>query len=598
MGWAGWNAPGASQTSLSNTWYRFGIAINSTGNSATLYYDATTSTNPAPGTILNSTTYSITNNGSYIGLGGDAVGGTLNTYWDNIITRKYVSPEPANGTWGSEEISYVWNQSGSASWSTSTNWTPTRTTPATNDILQFNGGGSITVTNVPTQTIGQLVLSGNTTVNLQPSSSSKTLTVNNALFTTSGDVLNLGSGIILAGTLTTLSNRGKIQTAVIATTSFTPIPASMIWGGIVEFNGSGAQTSVGGIYSTLKINNSTGVTLASATTDTTLTIGDVTTSSIFSDGGYAVSTATTLNLKSGTYNCSIPGASAFIWGTLTASSGTTVNYNASTAQTIANKSYSNLTLSGSGNKTFSTTATISGTLSISGTALAALATGTNTSVNQLMLGGVTEISGTWGSTNSSATNKNSTYFATSTGYVTVSSGWIAGIWTGNTSTDWNTASNWVGSSIPVSGTNVVIPTISINQPSLGLSGAGTCNNLTINSGDSLVIQSGTSLTVSGAITNNNSNAGLILKSNTNGTATLIHTTTGVKGKAQRYIPIYTVERYHYFSSPVDSANILTIFDPAYGNAPVYYYNYNTGGLAYTGSTMIHATRCGICCQVF
>lgn len=31
------------------------------------------------------------------------MGGTLYTYWDNIITRKYVSPEPANATWGAQE---------------------------------------------------------------------------------------------------------------------------------------------------------------------------------------------------------------------------------------------------------------------------------------------------------------------------------------------------------------------------------------------------------------------------------------------------------------------------------------------------------------
>src|SRR2546423_1721011 len=62
---------------------------------------------------------------------------------------------------------YTWNQTGTASWATSTNWTPTRTTPAVDDILIFNNGATTTVTNLPTQTIGQLSVSGNTTVNLQ-----------------------------------------------------------------------------------------------------------------------------------------------------------------------------------------------------------------------------------------------------------------------------------------------------------------------------------------------------------------------------------------------------------------------------------------------
>jgi hypothetical protein len=102
--WHVWNPPGASQTSSPNTWYRFGIAINSAATSSTLYYDATTSNNPVPGTVLNSTTYAVTNNGGYIGLGGDqVVAYTYYTYWDNIITRKYVSPEPAQSTWGTEQ---------------------------------------------------------------------------------------------------------------------------------------------------------------------------------------------------------------------------------------------------------------------------------------------------------------------------------------------------------------------------------------------------------------------------------------------------------------------------------------------------------------
>src|SRR5439155_16161680 len=62
---------------------------------------------------------------------------------------------------------YTWNQTGTASWATSTNWTPTRTTPATSDVMVFNNGATTTATNVPTQTIAQLVLSGSTNVTLQ-----------------------------------------------------------------------------------------------------------------------------------------------------------------------------------------------------------------------------------------------------------------------------------------------------------------------------------------------------------------------------------------------------------------------------------------------
>src|SRR5215212_3783818 len=71
---------------------------------------------------------------------------------------------------------YTWNQPGTAAWDTSTNWTPTRTTPATDDILVFNNGASTTVTNVSTQTIGQLQVSNNTAVTLQANPGGVTIT--------------------------------------------------------------------------------------------------------------------------------------------------------------------------------------------------------------------------------------------------------------------------------------------------------------------------------------------------------------------------------------------------------------------------------------
>jgi len=51
--------------------------------------------------------------------------------------------------------------------STAANWTPARNTAAPDDILIFDNGASIAVTDVPTQTIGQLLVSGNSIVTLQ-----------------------------------------------------------------------------------------------------------------------------------------------------------------------------------------------------------------------------------------------------------------------------------------------------------------------------------------------------------------------------------------------------------------------------------------------
>ncbi len=61
---------------------------------------------------------------------------------------------------------YTWIGGISGDWTIPTNWYPTRSTPETNDVLIFDCGGPVTATNIPAETIGQLHVSGNTTVSL------------------------------------------------------------------------------------------------------------------------------------------------------------------------------------------------------------------------------------------------------------------------------------------------------------------------------------------------------------------------------------------------------------------------------------------------
>lgn len=65
------------------------------------------------------------------------------------------------------QITYTWN-SANGDFNTATNWTPSRLTPATNDILVFNGStaANATVTNIPKQTIGKLRCINNVSVRL------------------------------------------------------------------------------------------------------------------------------------------------------------------------------------------------------------------------------------------------------------------------------------------------------------------------------------------------------------------------------------------------------------------------------------------------
>jgi len=75
-------------------------------------------------------------------------------------------------------------------------------------------------------------------------------------------------------------------------------------------------------------------------------------------------------------------------------------------------------------------------------------------------------------------------------------------WTGNTSSSWNTASNWSLSATPVSAATVIIPDGTSYQPEIGNSVGASCNHLFVNSGATLTIKSGGSLITNGTITNN------------------------------------------------------------------------------------------------
>ncbi len=229
------------------------------------------------------------------------------------------------------------------------NWTNNGTFTKGTGTVAYNGSSDQTLAGL---SYNNLTLSGSGTKNA-------------AGAVTVGATLNNSSTMDMAtyqllGTLSTITNSGTIKTQC---TVNPPIPTSKTWGGTVEYNGSLAQTAAAGTYTTLTINNSTGVTLAAASTITTLTIGDITANSVFNDGGYSITTATTLNMSLGTYNCNTTGTSAFPWGTLNATGGT-VNYGSSGAQTIAAENYSNLTISGTRT---TNSVTINGSVGVAGT---------------------------------------------------------------------------------------------------------------------------------------------------------------------------------------------------------------------------------------
>ncbi len=95
---------------------------------------------------------------------------------------------------------YTWNQTGSASWQVAANWTPTRSTPSIDDVLEFSNGATTTATNVPSQKIGQLFINGATNLTLTPNAPGDSVTVlggsGNDFDIAAGAKLNLvGAGV-------------------------------------------------------------------------------------------------------------------------------------------------------------------------------------------------------------------------------------------------------------------------------------------------------------------------------------------------------------------------------------------------------------------
>jgi len=142
---------------------------------------------------------------------------------------------------------YTWNQTGTAAWTTATNWTPTRTTPASNDVLLFNNGAlAAIVSGVPTQTVAQILVSANTSISFQASSAA-TVTLAGAggqdLSVAAGSTLQLtgASAITLA---ITSGSTGQIDGTTVQAGGahrLTAVDASSL----VYRTGSRCQTGVG-----------------------------------------------------------------------------------------------------------------------------------------------------------------------------------------------------------------------------------------------------------------------------------------------------------------------------------------------------------------
>lgn len=106
---------------------------------------------------------------------------------------------------------YMWVGGSNGAWSVPANWWPARNVPSPNDILTFSSATTVTITDVPTETISAINITNNTTVNLQAAGNSKNLTVGNGFM----NYLNIDPG----STLQVLSNGSVLLNIFIATGS-------------------------------------------------------------------------------------------------------------------------------------------------------------------------------------------------------------------------------------------------------------------------------------------------------------------------------------------------------------------------------------------
>ena len=183
----------ANGITQANTWYHVVCVIDLPNTQVTFYVNGTKLGNSV--TLGANNIYNKAGVTNYMGwrdevaTGYPDFSGKIDEVRVSNIARSagWIATEYANqnspSTFCNVSSEYVWNQTGTASWATAADWTPKRTTPASNDILDFNGADSVTSNNIPaTQTIGQLNLSNGTTVALQPASGSSVLTISGSAF--------------------------------------------------------------------------------------------------------------------------------------------------------------------------------------------------------------------------------------------------------------------------------------------------------------------------------------------------------------------------------------------------------------------------------
>jgi hypothetical protein len=149
------------------------------------------------------------------------------------------------------QTTYTWTGPNNGSWATAGNWSPARGVPAANDILRFNDGTTKTITAVPTQTIGRLFITNNTSVTLNAAAANRTVTIGNIagddLTIDAGSTLTIGTGNFFTISVTTNATASISGTLIVTAGR---IYATNTAGTVTTVNATGSIQNSGSVNST------------------------------------------------------------------------------------------------------------------------------------------------------------------------------------------------------------------------------------------------------------------------------------------------------------------------------------------------------------
>jgi hypothetical protein len=225
------------------------------------------------------------------------------------------------------QTTYTWN-GGTTSWNTPANWTPARTTPASNDILVINASNTIVLDFTSPETIGQLKITGASSAVIFQTGATRVLNIGASV---AGDDFTISTG-------SSLTVQSIVNTIGLTIAMVTGNTASI--SGAINF-GSGASTAQAHRLTTA---DAAGISFESGSSFTT---AGVSSGSPFGTTGAAV-TNNNIVFKSGS-NFNFGGGANPFGATAPASliqfqSGSSYGHNSTGAPSLSGRYYANFIL--------------------------------------------------------------------------------------------------------------------------------------------------------------------------------------------------------------------------------------------------------------